>query len=323
MYQPNVPRKTTALIQTWGCVLLALLCVFFSFSPLITLDTGLNSADIKEVIEEITDKPFTADIPEEVDVSAVKLISSITLMADVIGVLTEDSGAVNQQKVNDLEKLLTSPEGINTMVTIAAIASTVTGAIDFEGDMNVGMVLSMLNEKGITANCEVDTVNAIAMHMLSLAANAPGACLDWNNNYGEEEDSCVLFHCGPTACSLMEKDCRIVDHPMFARVLGCGNGLGCNEGRMKNGLFTWASGITREGKLSFVLDKGSFGPEKLPEEFFGCGGVAHFEDFQKKLLFLLRKGFPHHMTLSYGDHFTAVEEAVNSYLHYDLFTFEK
>lgn len=185
------------------------------------------------------------------------------------------------------------------------------------------MVLSMLNEKGITANCEVDTVNAIAMHMLSLAANAPGACLDWNNNYGEEEDSCVLFHCGPTACSLMEKDCRIVDHPMFARVLGCGNGLGCNEGRMKNGLFTWASGITREGKLSFVLDKGSFGPEKLPEEFFGCGGVAHFEDFQKKLLFLLRKGFPHHMTLSYGDHFTAVEEAVNSYLHYDLFTFEK
>lgn len=185
------------------------------------------------------------------------------------------------------------------------------------------MVLSMLNENGVTANCEVDTVNAVTMHMLSLAANAPGACLDWNNNYGNEENACILFHCGPTACSLMEKGAKIVDHPMFARVLGCGNGLGCNEGRMKEGLFTWTSSMTREGKFALVLDRGTFGPEKLPEEFFGCGGVAHFSDFQKKLLFLLKKGFPHHMTLSYGDHFTAVEEAVSTYLHYDLFTFEK
>ena len=69
MYQPNVPRKTTALIQTWGCVVLALLCVFFSFSPLLSLETGLNAADIKKTIEEITDEPFTAEIPEKVDVS--------------------------------------------------------------------------------------------------------------------------------------------------------------------------------------------------------------------------------------------------------------
>ena len=185
------------------------------------------------------------------------------------------------------------------------------------------MVLSMLNDKRITANCEVDTVNAIAMHLLSLAADAPGACLDWNNNYGEDENACVLFHCGPTACSLMQPGTKIVDHPMFARVLGCGNGLGCNEGRMKDGKFTWATGMTRNGNLSILLDRGTFGPEKLPEEFFGCGGIAHFADFQKKLLFLLKKGFPHHMTLSYGDHFRVVEEAVTSYLHYDLITFEK
>ena len=90
------------------------------------------------------------------------------------------------------------------------------------------MVLSMLNDRRIVANCEVDTVNAIAMYALALAADAPAACLDWNNNYGDEPDKCVLFHCGPTAKSLMQPDVRIVDHPMFARVLGCGNGLGCN-----------------------------------------------------------------------------------------------
>ncbi|MBQ9760431.1 MAG: hypothetical protein IJW16_03675 [Clostridia bacterium] len=144
MYQPNVPRKTTALIQTWGCVVLALLCVFFSFSPLLSLETGLNAADIKKTIEEITDEPFTAEIPEKVDVSAVKLIGGVTLMVDIIGVLSDDAENVDQDKVDKLEALLTSEDGINTIVTIVAIASTVTNAIDFEGDMSVGMILSVI-----------------------------------------------------------------------------------------------------------------------------------------------------------------------------------
>ena len=182
------------------------------------------------------------------------------------------------------------------------------------------MVLSMLNDRRITANCEVDTVNAIAMHALSLAADAPAACLDWNNNYGEEPDKCVLFHCGPTAASLMRPSTKIVDHPMFARVLGCGNGLGCNEGRMKPGKFTWLSGMTREGELIFALDKGEFTSDELPAEFFGCGGVAKFENFQSKLRTMLRYGFPHHMSLSYGDSFTALEEAFYSYLGYTTVT---
>ena len=46
----------------------------------------------------------------------------------------------------------------------------------------------------------------------------------------------------------------------------------------RNGDFTWATGMTRDGELIFALDKGRFGIEKLPAEFFGCGGVAHFEN---------------------------------------------
>lgn len=183
------------------------------------------------------------------------------------------------------------------------------------------LVLSLLNDRRITANCEVDTVNAIGMHALSLAADAPGACLDWNNNYGDDPDACVLFHCGPTAQSLMQPGSRVVDHPMFARVFGPGNGLGCREGRMKPGNFTWCSGMTRDGKLIFALDRGMFGREKLPDDFFGCGGVAHFTGLQEKLRRLLRHGFPHHMSLSYGDHFTALEEAFTAYLGYELLTF--
>ncbi|MBO4304288.1 MAG: hypothetical protein J6A21_06850 [Lentisphaeria bacterium] len=179
-------------------------------------------------------------------------------------------------------------------------------------------VLSFLNNKGIAANCEVDTVNALAMRMLSLAADAPSACLDWNNNFGDNENACILFHCGPTAGCLMQKKGRIVDHPMFARVMGKGNGFGCNEGRMKPGVFTCAGGYTRQGKLSFFLDNGRFLEEQLPADFFGCGGIAEFDHLQEKMVSLLRYGFPHHVSLSYGDHYEVVREAVESYLRYDL-----
>ena len=180
------------------------------------------------------------------------------------------------------------------------------------------VILSYLNEHGTVANCEVDTVSALAMRMLSLAADAPSACLDWNNNYGDEENACVLFHCGPTASSLMRNKGEIVDHPMFARVLGKGNGLGCNEGRMKPGVFTCAGGYTRQGKLTFYLDKGRFADEQLPADFFGCGGIAEFDGLQNKMLNLLRRGFPHHVCLSYGDHREVIREAVETYLKYDL-----
>jgi len=57
------------------------------------------------------------------------------------------------------------------------------------------IILSELNERGIPASCEVDVANAISMYALQLASQQPAATLDWNNNYGDEEDKCIVFHC--------------------------------------------------------------------------------------------------------------------------------
>ncbi len=179
-------------------------------------------------------------------------------------------------------------------------------------------VLSLLNSRNFVANCEVDTISALAMRALALAADAPAACLDWNNNYGDDENACVLFHCGPVAASLMRARGRIVDHPMFARILGAGNGLGCNEGRMKPGIFTCAGGYTRNGLLTFFVDGGCFEETELPADFFGCGGVARLDGLQQKMLTLLRYGFPHHVSLSYGENRQVLREALGGYLNYEL-----
>ncbi len=54
------------------------------------------------------------------------------------------------------------------------------------------VLLSELNDRGITASCEIDMCSAITMRALSLATQGPAACLDWNNNYGDDPDK-VIF----------------------------------------------------------------------------------------------------------------------------------
>ena len=49
----------------------------------------------------------------------------------------------------------------------------------------------MMGEELMPSACEVDIMGAISMYALALAAGAPPAILDWNNNYGYEADLCV------------------------------------------------------------------------------------------------------------------------------------
>ena len=49
------------------------------------------------------------------------------------------------------------------------------------------VLLGELNDRGIIASCEMDLCSALTMKALSLASEEASTCLDWNNNYGEEE----------------------------------------------------------------------------------------------------------------------------------------
>ena len=60
------------------------------------------------------------------------------------------------------------------------------------------VLLGELNDRGIAGACEVDIGNAVTMRALELASDAAATLLDWNNNYGDDDDKCILFHCGPT-----------------------------------------------------------------------------------------------------------------------------
>ena len=94
------------------------------------------------------------------------------------------------------------------------------------------VLLSELNDRGIVASCEIDMCSAITMRAMNLASEEPTAVLGWNNNYGDEEDKVILFHCGPVAQGLMTAKGTVTEHKMFAKN-DPGSGWGCNEGRIK------------------------------------------------------------------------------------------
>jgi len=178
------------------------------------------------------------------------------------------------------------------------------------------VLLSELNERGVPAACEVDVGNALMMRALQLATGGAPACLDWNNNYGEEADKCILFHCGPVPASLMTGRGEIQDHAILANAVGQGQGYGCHTGRIAPSDFTFGSALTRDGALWVYLGEGRFTADPIPPEFFGCAGVAEIPDLQKKLMIIGQQGHRHHVSVAPARAAEPAAEAMERYLGY-------
>ena len=179
------------------------------------------------------------------------------------------------------------------------------------------VVLGERNDRAGPAACEGDVGNAVAMLALAAASGQPAACLDWNNNYADDPDKCVLFHCGPVARSLMADAGAVIDHPMFAKALGPGHGFGCHVGRIRPTPFTYASVATADGGARFYAGEGEFTADPLPKKFFGCAGVARVPGLQPALAAIGREGYRHHVGVTPGGCARALREAFGRYLGYE------
>jgi L-fucose isomerase-like protein len=180
------------------------------------------------------------------------------------------------------------------------------------------VLLGELNNRGVPAACEVDVGNAIAMYALHLASGEPAICLDWNNNYAQEDDKCILFHCGSVPRRLMTDRGRIVEHAILANVVGAGRSYGCHVGRIAPVDFTLGSMLTDAGRLRFYLGQGRFTEDEIPPEFFGCAGVAEIDRLQDVLLHVGHNGYRHHVSVTPGQIQAPVREALERYLGFEV-----
>ncbi len=223
---------------------------------------------------------------------------------------------VPDESFSNLAKLSMAIDDMLREYSLDAVALRCWIEIEKEFGVSPCVLLSELNDRGIPAACEMDVCNAVAMKALNLASTTAPACLDWNNNYGDDADKCILFHCGPVPQSMMTAKGDVIDHPMFAKALGAGCGFGCNVGRIAPRPMTFASMKTENGDTSFFLGEGEFTSDPIPEDFFGCAGVARINGLQEILELVGQQGYRHHVSVTNGHSALAVREALTRYLGY-------
>lgn len=180
------------------------------------------------------------------------------------------------------------------------------------------LVLSDLNEKGIPAACELDINNAIMMYALQEASKEPVMLLDANNNYHEEEDKMILFHCSAIPQSFFKGKTKISEHLMFKKSFGEGTGVGIVNGEIASGDVTIGSFKTENGKLCAFTSEMTLTDDPIEEAFFGCGVVAQSKSTQNILKYMFENGYRHHIAIAKGNFAQAVKEAMEKYLEFNV-----
>ena len=187
---------------------------------------------------------------------------------------------------------------------------------------NVCTLMSMMSERFMPSACEVDVTGALTMHAMQLAAESPAALVDWNNNYGDDDDKCTLFHCGNWAKSFLP-DIRIATAPILGSTLGVENTYGALEGRTPAGPLTFGRVTTAdaEGRIRAYVGEGRLTDDRL--DTFGTRAVAHVPQLQRLLHHICRHGFEHHAVMTVSRTAKILQEALGNYLGWDVHVHER
>ena len=179
-------------------------------------------------------------------------------------------------------------------------------------------VMSMLSNTLMPSACETDITGAVGMYAMALASGKPSALLDWNNNYGDDPDKGVIFHCSNLPKAVFA-DMTMDYQEIIAGTVGKENTYGTVVGRIKSGPFTYCRVSTDDerGVIRAYLGEGELTDD--PVETFGGYGVAHIPNFQGLLHHICENGFEHHVAINLSQVASAVNEALGKYLGWDVY----
>jgi L-fucose isomerase-like protein len=178
-------------------------------------------------------------------------------------------------------------------------------------------VMSMMSNNLMSSACEVDIVGVVGMHALRLASGTPSALLDWNNNYGDDPNKAVCFHCSNLPKHFFA-DVRMDFQEIIAGTVGKLNTFGTCVGRVKAAPMTFARFSTddRLGKMRGYVGGGRFTDDSL--ETFGGAGVVEIPHLQDLLRMICEQGFEHHTSANLSEVPGMVHEATTKYLGWDV-----
>ena len=179
-------------------------------------------------------------------------------------------------------------------------------------------VMSMMSNALKPSACETDITGAIGMYAMALASGKPSALVDWNNNYGDDPNKGVMFHCSNFPKDFFE-EVEMSFQDIIAETVGKENTYGTVVGPVKSGPFTYCRVSTDDarGVIRAYVGEGEFTDDPL--DTFGGRGVVEIPNFQELLRHICANGYEHHVAVNKSRVAAAVNEALGKYLGWDVY----
>ncbi len=180
--------------------------------------------------------------------------------------------------------------------------------------------MAMMGDRLLPSACEVDVVGAVSMYTLLLASGNPPSFQDWNNNYGEDRDKCINTHCSNFPKSFMGHEVEISNLDILGATLGKDRCFGAIKGQAAPGPVTFFRLSTDDprGIIKTYVGEGEMTDDTVGN-FQGGSAVLHVPGLQKLLNYMCKNGYEHHIAVTRGHVADVINEALNTYLGWEVY----
>ncbi len=225
---------------------------------------------------------------------------------------------VPQEALKRMAKLAMTIDGWMTENRLVASAVQCWTSMEENYGIVPCAVMGMMTEKLTPSGCEVDVCGVVGMYSLQLASGVPSALVDWNNNYGDDPNKCVAFHCSNWPRSMMVNP-EMVYQDIIAGTVGAENAYGACVGRTAMGPMTFARIDTDDptGKIKGYVGDGEFTDDPL--DTFGGRAVMEIPFLQELLRYICENGHAHHVAVSPSQTTSILEEAFTKYMGWEIY----
>ncbi len=191
-------------------------------------------------------------------------------------------------------------------------------------------LMSMMSNKLLPSACETDIPGVVGMLAMASASGKASALVDWNNNFGDDPDKGVIFHCSNlpkdlfvSASESKDEAARMDFQEIIAGSVGKENTYGTIVGRLRPGPVTYCRVSTDDyiGEIRAYVGEGQITNESLAT--FGGYGVIEIPDLQGLLAFICENGFEHHVAINPSQVADALDEAFSKYLGWDVYNHDR
>jgi len=183
--------------------------------------------------------------------------------------------------------------------------------------------MAMMGDRLLPSACEVDVAGAVSMYALLLASGNPPSFQDWNNNYGDDRDKCINTHCSSFPKRFMGRQVEVSNLDVLGASLGAERCFGAVKGQAAAGPITFfrISTDDPQGMIKAYLGEGEMTDDPVGN-FQGGSAVLRVPGLQTLLDYMCKNGFEHHVAVTRGHVADVLDEALTTYLGWDLYHHE-